>query len=86
MLLADYQAYVDCQKQVSAAWQDQEQWTRISILDVARSGKFSYDRAIRDYCADIWKTWSVRVQMQDKPTSPRSSRFSPMCPSVPASC
>jgi len=63
MLLADYQAYVDCQEQVSAAWQDQEQWTRMSILNVARIGKFSSDRAIRDYCADIWKSWPVRIQM-----------------------
>jgi glycogen phosphorylase len=63
MLLADYQAYIDCQEQVSAAWQDQEHWTRMSILNVARSGKFSSDRAIRDYCADIWRTWPVRVQL-----------------------
>ena len=63
MLLADYQAYVDCQEQVSAAWQDQEHWTRMSILNVARVGKFSSDRAIRDYCADIWKTWPVRIEM-----------------------
>jgi glycogen phosphorylase len=63
MLLADYQAYLDCQEQVSAAWQDQEHWTRMSILNVARIGKFSSDRAIRDYCADIWKTWPVKVQL-----------------------
>jgi glycogen phosphorylase len=63
MLLADYQAYIDCQERVSAAWQDPEQWTRMSILNVARIGKFSSDRAIRDYCADIWKTWPVKVQM-----------------------
>jgi glycogen phosphorylase len=63
MLLADYQAYVDCQEQVGAAWEDQDRWTRMSILNVARIGKFSSDRAIRDYCADIWKTWPVKVQM-----------------------
>ncbi|HYQ48341.1 MAG TPA: glycogen/starch/alpha-glucan phosphorylase, partial [Thermodesulfovibrionales bacterium] len=55
MLLADYQAYVDCQEQVSAAYRDQERWIRMSILNVARMGKFSSDRSIREYCDNIWK-------------------------------
>jgi starch phosphorylase len=63
MLLADYQAYIDCQDAVSLAYKNQEQWTRMSILNVARVGKFSSDRAIRDYCADIWKTWPVSIQL-----------------------
>jgi starch phosphorylase len=63
MLLADYQSYVDCQDRVSAAYKDQEAWTRMSILNVARIGKFSSDRAIRDYCSDIWKTWPVKIQL-----------------------
>jgi starch phosphorylase len=63
MLLADYQSYVDCQDAVSAAYLNQENWTRMSILNVARIGKFSSDRAIRDYCADIWKTWPVKIQL-----------------------
>ncbi len=56
MLLADYQAYIDCQDRVAAAWHDHDRWTRMSILNVARIGKFSSDRTIRDYCSDIWKT------------------------------
>jgi len=63
MLLADYQSYIDCQDHISSAYQDQEAWTRVSILNVARIGKFSSDRSIRDYCADIWKTWPVRIQV-----------------------
>ena len=63
MLLADYQSYVDCQDRVSAAYKDQDAWTRMSILNVARIGKFSSDRSIRDYCAEIWKTWPVKIQM-----------------------
>jgi starch phosphorylase len=63
MLLADYQSYIDCQDMVSLAYQNQEAWTRMSILNVARIGKFSSDRSIRDYCSDIWKTWPVSIRL-----------------------
>jgi glycogen phosphorylase len=53
-VLSDFQSYVDCQDRVSCAWMDSHQWTEMSILNVARSGKFSSDRAIREYCRDIW--------------------------------
>jgi starch phosphorylase len=61
MLLADYQSYIDCQDAVDLAYQNTDHWTRMSILNVARIGKFSSDRAIRDYCAEIWKTWPVKI-------------------------
>jgi starch phosphorylase len=54
LLLADYQAYVDCQQRVSDAYSDPTAWTRMSILNSARVGRFSSDRSIRDYCRDIW--------------------------------
>ncbi len=54
MLLADYQSYIDCQQRVSTAYRDQDTWTRMSILNTARSGRFSSDRSIREYCRDIW--------------------------------
>ena len=41
MLLADYQSYIDCQERVSQAFLDQDNWTRMSILNSARMGKFS---------------------------------------------
>jgi glycogen phosphorylase len=54
LLLADYQAYIDCQDRVDAAYRDRRRWTEMSILNVARMGKFSSDRSIRDYCREIW--------------------------------
>ncbi len=63
MLLADYQAYVDCQAQVGQAYRDPEHWTRMSILNVARMGKFSSDRTIREYCADIWRVQPVKIDL-----------------------
>jgi starch phosphorylase len=54
MLLADYQDYVECQELVSKVYKDPQRWTRTAILNVARMGKFSSDRAVRDYCQNIW--------------------------------
>nr|WP_158021426.1 glycogen/starch/alpha-glucan phosphorylase [Mycolicibacterium chubuense] len=54
LALADYRSYVDCQEQVSRAWLDSDAWSRMSILNTARSGMFSSDRAIAEYCDDIW--------------------------------
>jgi glycogen phosphorylase len=54
MLFADYQSYLDCQQRVSDAYGNQDSWTRLSILNTARVGRFSSDRSIRDYCRDIW--------------------------------
>ena len=59
MLLADYEAYVACQEQVAAAWSDESRWTRMSILNSARVGRFSSDRSIREYCRDIWSVTPV---------------------------
>jgi starch phosphorylase len=53
-VLADYASYVTCQQNVSEAWLDQANWTKMSILNVARMGYFSSDRAIREYCEKIW--------------------------------
>ncbi|MGY6276941.1 glycogen/starch/alpha-glucan phosphorylase [Methylomonas sp. MgM2] len=59
MVCADYGAYLACQDEVNAAWKDEERWTRMSILNTARASKFSSDRAIREYCDEIWQVPAV---------------------------
>ncbi len=54
MLLADYPSYIDCEDRAARAWRDTEAWTRMAILNTARCGFFSSDRAIREYCDRIW--------------------------------
>jgi glycogen phosphorylase len=63
MLFADFQSYVDCQVKVSHTYQDRNHWTKMTILNVARSGKFSSDRTIAEYCQDIWNVQPVEIQL-----------------------
>ena len=58
LLLADYAGYIAAQEEVGALWCDPSAWTRKSILNTARMGKFSSDRSIRDYCERIWSIQS----------------------------
>ncbi len=55
MTAADFASYLEAQKQASEAYQDEEHWTRMSILNTAAAGKFSSDRTIAEYNRDIWK-------------------------------
>jgi glycogen phosphorylase len=64
LLLADFQSYLDCQEAVSHAYRDQEHWTRMSILNTARMGKFSSDRSIREYARDIWHVEPLNLAAQ----------------------
>jgi glycogen phosphorylase len=58
-LLADFASYAECQQRVEEAFVDKERWTRMAILNVARMGKFSSDRTIREYAEQIWKATPV---------------------------
>jgi starch phosphorylase len=63
MLFADFASYLECQSRVSEVYRDHERWTRMSILNTARSGHFSSDRSIREYCDEIWRVRPVRIEL-----------------------
>ena len=62
LLLVDFAAYMDCSERAAAAFQDRDGWTRMSILNAARSGFFSSDRTIRQYSEEIWRVQPVAVR------------------------
>lgn len=55
MVMADYEAYVQKQDEVSEAFKDQDEWNRKAIINTANIGKFSSDRTINDYNDEIWQ-------------------------------
>ena len=60
MTIADFRSYIDAQERVSEAYRDKDQWTKMSIINTATSGKFSTDRTINEYAKDIWRIKSVQ--------------------------
>jgi starch phosphorylase len=63
MVLADYPLYLECQEKVEKAYRDPTQWMRMSILNTARTGRFSSDRTIQEYATEIWKVKPVPVSL-----------------------
>jgi starch phosphorylase len=64
-LCADFASYVETQERAAKTWQAREDWTRMSILNCARSGWFSADRTILDYARDIWQVDPVSVTFEE---------------------
>jgi starch phosphorylase len=61
LLMADYEAYIDCQERAEKTYLDEETWTRMAILNVARCGYFSSDRTMKQYCDEIWSVKPVPI-------------------------
>lgn len=69
MVLADFASYADCQQKAEEAFRNPTAWTRMSILNTARSGYFSSDRSIRDYSDTIWKVSPMRMHGRSRTSS-----------------
>jgi starch phosphorylase len=65
MTAADFRSYIDAQQQAALAYQDQKQWTRMSIINSAKSGRFSTDRTIQEYNRDIWELHQIQIPPLD---------------------
>jgi starch phosphorylase len=63
-IFADYESYIKSQEKVSKLYSDIEEWTKKSMLNVARIGKFSSDRAIKEYAEKIWGVKKIKIQLK----------------------
>jgi starch phosphorylase len=68
MTAADFRSYIDAQEQAAKAYQDQGRWLRMSIMNSAKSGRFSTDRTIQEYNQDIWRLNSMPIPSVSKVT------------------
>jgi len=66
MLLADLPDYIRTQEGVDAAYQDRDAWDRKAVINVARAGKFSSDRAIKQYASEIWRLEPCAIALADR--------------------
>jgi starch phosphorylase len=83
LLLADFRSYVDCQAEAGRTYLDRERWTRMSILNTARMGRFSSDRSIADYCREIWRVQAVPIEVAPASAAAPPGRPGPAARSEP---
>jgi starch phosphorylase len=81
MVLADFLSYVHCQRSVDLVYHDQAEWTRRSILNVAKMGMFSSDRTILGYARDIWGVYVPPVASDGVRHVPSFQPRPPVAPS-----
>jgi glycogen phosphorylase len=75
-LCADFDAYVECQRRAAETYQRAQDWARMSVLNVAGMGRFSSDRTVQEYAADIWSAAPVLVELEGA-SRERDSRRKP---------
>jgi starch phosphorylase len=62
-VMADFEDYLNKQDEVSKCWNNKKSWNKMALLNTARSGYFSSDRSIREYCNSIWKVSPMPVEI-----------------------
>jgi starch phosphorylase len=72
LVLADYASYLACQERVEALYRDEREWTRRAVLNVARMGRFSSDRTVREYAKTVWQ-----VAPDGRQTAPKQGPSEP---------
>lgn len=77
MICADFRAYVDCQDQVAKTYENADEWTRMSIMNTANMGYFSSDRAVTEYCRDIWGCKPFPFKVNEY--RPDDAKLNPVC-------
>jgi len=82
---ADFPGYAGCQRRVASEYASPEEWTRKSILNVARIGRFSSDRTTREYAREIWGVEPAETSRgpgssRRRPGSPAAKKASPSAP------
>ncbi len=67
LVLKDFAAYKEAQKRINEAYKNRDEWAKMAIINVAKSGKFSSDRTIQEYADEIWNLKPVHVEMEERP-------------------
>ena len=62
-VMADFEDFLNKQDEVSECWINKKSWNKMALLNTARSGYFSSDRSIREYCKSIWKVAPMPVEI-----------------------
>ena len=71
----DFYSYMQAQNKVDLTYRDYNKWTEMAILSIARSGKFSSDRTISQYCEEIWKISAVPTPHPSTSANTRTRSF-----------
>ncbi len=64
-ILKDFAAYADAQKRVDGFYRDRRAWIKATLVNIAKSGKFSSDRTIEEYATELWKLQKVTVKTDE---------------------